>query len=303
MRVHRESRTLHGYERSYLRAGSGPVVVLVHGIGESSATWAEVVPRLARTHTVIAPDLLGHGLSDKPRADYSLGGFANGLRDLLIVLGVDTATVVGHSLGGGIALQFAYQHPTMCERLVLVASGGLGTEVSPLLRLAALPGGGLGLRASLLPPVRVPTSLAVRAAARLGWLCPAEADGMLEAWQGLRDSGTRRAFLRTLRSVVDGHGQSVTGRDRLYLATELPTLVVWGGRDHVLPVAHAMAVEELLPGSRLELLPDAGHMPHRSDPDLFVELLREFLSSTPAAKHDLATWRRLLAAESEVSAV
>ena len=303
MRVHRESRTLHGYERSYLRAGEGPAVVLVHGIGESCSTWAEVVPRLAKTHTVIAPDLLGHGLSDKPRADYSLGGFANGLRDLLLVLGIDTATVVGHSLGGGIALQFAYQHPTMCERLVLVASGGLGTEVSPLLRLAAMPGGGLGLRASLLPTVRLPTALAVRTAARFGLLCRAEAEGMLEAWEGLRDPGTRRAFLRTLRAVVDAHGQSVTGRDRLYLATEVPTLVVWGGRDHVLPVAHAMAVEDLLPGSRLELLPDAGHMPHRSDPDLFVELLTDFIDTTAPAKHDLATWRRLLAAEAEVTAV
>src|SRR5207247_2045660 len=119
---------------------SGPVLVLIHGITASAATWDDVLPWLAERHTVVAPDLLGHGRSAKPRGDYSLGAYANGIRDLLEVLGHPRATIVGHSLGGGIAMQFAYQYPERCERLVLVSSGGLGREVHAMIRAAALPG-------------------------------------------------------------------------------------------------------------------------------------------------------------------
>jgi pimeloyl-ACP methyl ester carboxylesterase len=131
---------LHGQTVTYHRAGSGPVLLLVHGITSSSRTWREVMPALAEDFDVIAPDLPGHGRSGKPRGDYSLGAYASGLRDLLVVLGVRSATVVGHSLGGGIAMQFAYQFPERVERLVLVDSGGLGDEVSLVLRAATLPG-------------------------------------------------------------------------------------------------------------------------------------------------------------------
>ena len=117
-----------------------PALLLIHGIGDSSDTWRPVLQALARTHTVIAPDLLGHGRSEKPRADYSVAAYANGMRDLLSVLEIDRVTVVGHSLGGGVAAQFAYQFPDRCERLVLVDSGGVGRSVSPLLRLATCAG-------------------------------------------------------------------------------------------------------------------------------------------------------------------
>jgi pimeloyl-ACP methyl ester carboxylesterase len=132
-------RTVHGYRRAYRMAGSGPAVLLLHGIGDSSESWVPVMADLARHHTVVAPDLLGHGGSDKPRADYSVAAYANGMRDLLTVLGIESATVVGHSLGGGVAAQLAYQYPERCERLVLVASGGAGRDVTPILRLAAAP--------------------------------------------------------------------------------------------------------------------------------------------------------------------
>ena len=121
---------LHGHRVFYRSAGSGPVVVLVHGITSTSATWANVLPYLAERFTVIAPDLLGHGESAKPRGDYSLGAYASGIRDLLLALGHERATFVGHSLGGGVAMQLAYQFPEHCERLVLVSSGGLGREIS-----------------------------------------------------------------------------------------------------------------------------------------------------------------------------
>ena len=126
--------SIHGHDVSYRGGGSGPVVVLIHGMAGSSETWEPVLDELAEHCTVVAPDLLGHGDSDKPRGDYSLGAHASSIRDLLIALGHDRATIVGQSFGGGVAMQLAYQYPERCERLVLVASGGLGQEVALLLR-------------------------------------------------------------------------------------------------------------------------------------------------------------------------
>ena len=132
--------TIHGSSVGYRTAGEGPVVVLIHGMAGSSTTWEPVIPLLAHECTVVAPDLLGHGGSAKPAGDYSLGSLASGVRDLLVALGHERATIVGQSLGGGVAMQFAYQFPERCERLVLVSSGGLGSEVSLGLRLLTLPG-------------------------------------------------------------------------------------------------------------------------------------------------------------------
>jgi pimeloyl-ACP methyl ester carboxylesterase len=131
---------LHGRPVTYAVAGAGPVLLLVHGMGGGYENWREVIEPLARRHTVVAPDLPGHGASPPGNGDYSIGALAAGLRDLLLALGHQRATLVGHSLGGGIAMQLAYQFPELAERLVLVSSGGLGPEVSLVLRAAALPG-------------------------------------------------------------------------------------------------------------------------------------------------------------------
>ncbi len=292
-----ESRVVHGHLRSYVRAGSGPPILLIHGIGDSNRTWTEVVPLLARTHTVIAPDLLGHGLSDKPRADYSIGGFANGMRDLMTLLGYERFTLVGHSLGGGVAMQFAYQYPERVERLVLVSSGGLGAEVSSLLRLAALPGAELGIAASLTRPVRRTLQLLAKGATKVGLLTSFDVNEIFEVWSGLRDPSTRAAFLRTLRGVIDWKGQAVTGRDRLYLAEGMPALLVWGDRDPIVPVTHAAKLAEVWPGARIEVMRRSGHVPHRSHPERFAKLVTDFIATTPAAQYDAKRWRRLLAAD------
>lgn len=271
------------------------MLLLVHGIGDSSETWREVIPLLARTHTVIAPDLLGHGQSDKPRADYSLGGFANGLRDLLVLLGHESATVMGHSLGGGVALQFAYQFPERCERLVLVCSGGLGAEVSPVLRVASLPGADAWIFASVQPAVRWPVLAFARGCTRVGLLDDCDVEELQTVWKALRDRSTRAAFLRTLRSVVDLRGQAVSSRDRLYLTRNMPTMLIWGGRDPILPVAQAREVAAELPDVVLEVLPRAGHIPHRNDPTRFVQVVEEFLSGTRPSVFDAHAWRIMLA--------
>lgn len=287
------TRVVHGYERAYRMAGRGPTLLFLHGIGDDSATWLELLASLSADHTVIAPDLLGHGASAKPRADYSVAAYACGMRDLLTALDVDRVTVVGHSLGGGVAMQFAYQFPERCERLVLVGSGGVGASVHPLLRLAAAPGAGL-----VLPLLGSrPALTALRGFAEvLRVFESADLDYVLTRYVRLLEPSTRSAFLRTLRSVVDWRGQVVNMLDRCYLTEEIPTLLVWGTEDRVVPSGHALRAHRAMPGSRLVLFEGAGHFPHRSDPERFLEILREFLVQTPPARYDRARWGELLRA-------
>jgi pimeloyl-ACP methyl ester carboxylesterase len=293
---------LHGHRVFYRSAGSGPVLVLVHGITSTSATWANVLPYLAEQFTVIAPDLLGHGESAKPRGDYSLSAYASGVRDLLIALGHDRATFVGHSLGGGVAMQLAYQFPEHCDRLVLVSSGGLGREIGLLLRAATLPGSELVL------PLLVNDQLigAGRAVGRLlgrvGLRVHTDLGEVLRGHASLSDSEARSAFLHTLRTIVDPRGQRVDASDRLYLAQAVPFLLVWGERDPIIPVEHARAAHRLVPGSRLEIFPDAGHFPHLDDPLRFVRLLTDFMRTTEPASIDSGRWTELLRSGGESAA-
>lgn len=296
--LRRESHVIHGYRRAYLiagqRLGTAPVLWFIHGIGDSSRTWEQVVPLLGE-YTIIAPDLLGHGASDKPRADYSIGGFANGMRDLMMVLGVEKATIVGHSLGGGVAMQFAYQYPERVERLVLVASGGLGAEVNPLLRGAAIPGASYVIALTAHPRVQRPALALARKLAHTGLLNHNDVEDVAVIWGGLRDQSTRQAFLRTLRAVVDVRGQAVTSKDRLYLAQHVPILLIWGDKDPIVPLTHGAHAAEMLPGAKLSIVQRAGHMPHRSNPAAFAKAVRSFVESTDAASFDLDTTRTLMA--------
>jgi pimeloyl-ACP methyl ester carboxylesterase len=287
-------RTIHGYRRAFIQAGSGPCLLLVHGIGDSSDTFAGLVSELARDHTVIAPDLLGHGRSEKPRADYSVAAYANAMRDLLSVLGIERATVVGHSLGGGVAMQFAYQYPERCERLVLISSGGVCPEVNPLLRLMAAPNADLVLPLLGMPGVRLAGHSLFRVLRQLRTDLGHDAPNLLRVFDNLPDATARRAFVRTLRSVVDWRGQAITMLDRCYLTAGMPTLLLWGARDAVIPCHHGHIAHAAMPGSRLEVFEDAGHFPHQSEPERFLRLLREFLASTAPASYSSAEWREVL---------
>jgi pimeloyl-ACP methyl ester carboxylesterase len=289
-----EFRVVHGYKRAFVCAGRGPALLLIHGIGDSSATWSELLPVLARDYTVIAPDLLGHGASDKPRADYAVGAYANGMRDLLSILGIERVSIVGHSLGGGIAMQFAYQYPERCERLVLVSPGGVQRDVHPLLRLAAAPPAGLALPLLNLKATRAAVHGAFHLLRRLKTDIGRDADDFVRVFDALPDWSSRQAFLRTVRAAVDWRGQHVTMLDRAYLAADLPTMIVWGRHDGVVPYRHALVAHAALPGSRLETFEDAGHFPHHSDPARFVRILTEFCATTPAASFDADRWCALL---------
>jgi pimeloyl-ACP methyl ester carboxylesterase len=293
--------SLHGHELHYVDTGAvdtgavdtgavdtgvsddgrpdAPVVLFVHGILGSHHNWASLLGELAEDARVIAPDLLGHGASAKPMGDYSLGAHAATLRDLLDRLGIDTVTLVGHSLGGGIAMQFGYLFPERVERLVLVSSGGLGREVSVLLKAAVLPG------AELVLPVLASRWLRDRVAAvggmlgKLGLTAPPD---VAESWRemaSLNQPESRRAFLATARSVVDAGGQTVYAGNRLALVGHLPVLIVWGAKDPIIPYRHGIAAHRELPQSRLELFESAGHFPHLDAPARFVRVLRGFIAA------------------------
>jgi pimeloyl-ACP methyl ester carboxylesterase len=285
---------LHGHRVAYRCAGSGPAIVLVHGITSTSATWERVMPYLATRFTVIAPDLIGHGESAKPRGDYSLGAYASGVRDLMVALGHESATFVGHSLGGGVVMQLSYQFPERSERLVLVDSGGLGRELNLLLRAATLP------LSEVVLPVLASTRLldagrsVGRLVGRLGLRAGTDISELARGHASLEDPEARAAFVHTLRTIVDPMGQRVNARDRLYLAENIPFMLVWGERDSIIPVEHGRSAHELVPSSRLEIFEEAGHFPHLDEPQRFLDVLIDFIDSTEPADVDPEDWRKML---------
>lgn len=287
---------IHGHRRAFVRTGSGPALLLLHGLGCDHSTWAPIIESLAKRYTVIAPDLLGHGASDKPRADYSVGGYANGMRDLLTVLGIDRATVLGHSFGGGVAMQFAYQFPERCERLVLVASGGLGPEVTPAIRAITTPGFHQAMGLLALPGVRHITVTAMRALAATGKRSLRDLAEAAAIYESFKDPHTRTAIRHVVRAVVDWKGQIVTIADRAYLTEGMPICVIWGRNDQIIPVRHAGNAAALAPSARVEVIPNAGHFPHKDHPQRFVRIVNDFIRTTDAATYDRESWRALLEA-------
>jgi pimeloyl-ACP methyl ester carboxylesterase len=289
---------IHGHRMIYRVAGEGPPVVLVHGMVNSSRHWESVALDLADRYRVIAPDLIGHGDSAALRGDYSLGAHAAGIRDLLATIGVERATVVGHSLGGGVAMQFFYQFPQRVERLALVSSGGLGHEVSPLLRGAAVPGAAAVLWAAAHPAVLAALERGGREMRARGSNRGLYLQAIARALRPLQHAGGREAFLRTLRAVIDVRGQRVSALDRLYLLGRTPTLIVWGGRDNTIPIAHGENAHRAVPGSRFEVLPRAAHFPHLEDPEGLAAVLRDWIETTEPAHIDDADWGDVIASRS-----
>ena len=274
---------LHGHTVVYRVMGSGPPLVLIHGMVNSSRHWRAVAERLADRYTVIAPDLVGHGDSATPRGDYSLGAHATVIRDLLSALGIERATIVGHSLGGGIAMVFFWQFPERVERLALLSSGGLGPKVSPLLRSVAVPGFRLFLNL-------VANKFVNNVLRRAG----TQGRNIARAMRPLQTPGQKRAFMQTLRAVIDVHGQRVNANDRLYLLGDTPMLIIWGERDHTIPLEHGRAAHEAIPHSQFVTLPKAAHFPHLDDPEGVADALGRFVATTEPGWHDETTWREVL---------
>jgi pimeloyl-ACP methyl ester carboxylesterase len=288
--IERKTATLHGRRVTYIEVGAGPVLLLIHGMAGSNENWHAVIEPLARRHTVIAPDLPGHGTSAPGAGDYSLGALAVGLRDLMIMLGHTRATLVGHSLGGGIAMELSYHFPELVERLVLVSSGGLGQEVSPVLRAAALPGADLFIAATARAATKAGSAVG-RGLAAVGLQPNADVAEVARGYASLVDHDRRTAFLATLRAVVSTRGQSVDASDRFYLNARLPVLIMWGAQDPIIPAHHAQHAHEAIVGSRLEIFDGVGHLPQIETPGRFVAVLERFIEETEPARFDPEEWR------------
>ena len=269
---------------AYRRAGTGPAMILIHGMAGSSTTWDPVLDLLAQRATVIAVDLPGHGGSANPGGDYSLGAHASCVRDLMVALGIERATFVGHSFGGGVAMQAAYQFPDRCERLVLVNSGGLGAEVAGFMRALSLPGAELVLSIGCSDRVMRTGAAVARAFRKVGLQPSPSASAIAQHYASLASPSARTTLLRTLRGVVDVTGQRVSALDRLELAALIPSLIVWGERDRIIPVQHAREAHAAIPGSSLRIIEGAGHFPHHDDPAGVADALIGFVERTaPAA--------------------
>ena len=258
--MERAEITLHGHRFSYRSAGSGPLLVLLHGIAGSSATWEDVIPWLSQRHTVIAPDLLGHGDSSKPRGTTRSAPTPTPCATCSARSARRAERSSGTRSAAGVAMQFAYQFPERCERLVLVSSGGLGRELHPLLRAAALPGAEVVLP-WLCVAGRRSVGTVAHALGRLGLRASADLEEVWRSFVSLEHPDARQAFLHTVRGIIDLGGQRVSATDRLYLAGELPTLIVWGEHDPLIPVRHAHAAHAEHPGQSTRDLPRRRALP------------------------------------------
>lgn len=286
--------TIHGHRRAFVMAGSGPAVLLMHGLACDHTTWNPVIEQLAKRYTVIAPDLLGHGLSAKPRADYSVGGYANGMRDLLTYLGLDKVTVVGHSLGGGVAMQFAYQFPERTQRLILVSPGGVGPEVTPLIRAVTTPGFHQLMGVLALPGIRHAGKAGLQLLSKSHIPHTRDLDEVADIYETFKDPAARAAIRHVVKAVIDWRGQIVTMADRAYLTEAMPMALIWGDDDSVIPHTHARRIAALAPQTTIEILPNAGHFPHKDHPERFVKIVNDFIRTTEPAVYSRARFRNML---------
>ena len=269
---------VEGRATRYLAAGGGPPLVLLHGIGDNALDWRWIMPALARTHRVYAPDLPGSGGSAKREEDdYSPASFERFLAAFLDALGIERAAVVGNSLGGLAGLRLALADPERVTALGLLAGAGLGRRVSPALRSLALPGyGRLAVAWGKRPPGAAQRALG-RAALLFGRPRGIRARWLKEQYRLARRPGFLEAQLATVRAQVGLRGQREVVLDRLP-SLRVPTLVVWGERDRVLPHAQAREAASRIPNGSLELIPDCGHLPQVERPERVAELLTRFLS-------------------------
>jgi pimeloyl-ACP methyl ester carboxylesterase len=282
-----EYMRLTGGSIAYTLAGHGPALLLIHGLGGTRQTWRHLIDDLARTHTVVAPDLPGHGESDPPAGDYSLGAHACSLRDLMLSLGYPRFSLAGHSLGGGVALQTAYQFPERIDRLTLISSGGLGPEISAPLRAATLPGADAVVAALSRLPAAV-TSRALAAAPAL--VSGTDARQIADVLSGLRGAKQRTAFIRTARSVIDWRGQAVSAQRQTGLLHDVPVLLVWGSADTTIPPDHHRAFASRVPKAVMVEITGAGHYPHETHSSQLLAPLQKFLASTAPFQYSETSW-------------
>lgn len=276
---------------AYTRTGSGPPLLLVHGLGGTRSTWAAIIPQLSLVFTVIAVDLPGHGDSDAPLGDYSPGAQASALRDVVVGLGFERVSLAGHSLGGGAVMQFAYQFPERTERLVLISSGGFGSEVTPLLRAATLPGAEM-LISGLARVPRAVTGPVLGVLSLVPTLMSREdAVPLADTMVTMGAKRHRRTFIRTARTVLDRHGQLMSAKGTFAALAGIPILIAWGADDRAIPPEHHRRAAQRLPNALTCELANAGHFPQETTPVPLTTAMVSFLTSSAAHAYDEDLWR------------
>lgn len=273
-RIRRRQLRISNLRVHYLSSGRGPPTVLIHGLGGSCRDWLLNIRALSNHFLVLAPDLVGFGRSDKPRSfpsDPVTSFFPSLLNHFSTRLGLGSVNIVGHSMGGLVALQFALQFPRMVNKLVLVDSAGLGKEVPTLLRLLSIP----ALPASLLSPPKTLLKMVLSDTFHNEEIDIDES--IEEVYNYLRSEGAKESFLAVTRSIVGLRGQKIVLSDQLKDITA-KTLIIWGDQDKSLPVSHAHRAHRLIIDSELHILPQCGHCPQIEKPNEFNTLVTPFLS-------------------------
>ncbi|MDP9478570.1 MAG: alpha/beta fold hydrolase [Actinomycetota bacterium] len=266
-----------GSSTRYLIAGEGPPLVLLHGIGTSALEWNRTMPALARRRSVYAPDLL-QPERGSDHAGYSPASLAGFVAEFMNALGIERASIVGNSLGGLVALRFALSHPSRMDALGLVDSAGLGQEINPVLSSATLP----GLGEAAIYWAKTPIGAAQRALVRTPLLLALPSSAPPEWLAEQYRLGLASGFMETTRVALRSHVSPIGQRESEILLEELfrlemPTLVVWGESDRVVPLHQAHDAVARLRNGSMEILPGCGHLPHIECPNRFAEVLSRFL--------------------------
>ena len=263
--------------RFWVAGSTGPPIIFIHGLGGFVENWEDNIIELSKVRQVYALDLAGFGFSDKPDVDYTISYFADFVRDFMITSGIEKATMIGESMGGGIALQLALKYPEKVEKIVLAGSSGLGKEVSISLRLLTLPI--FGERLSR--PSKEGTKQFFE---QLFYNKEIIQEEWIEYdYQLSLQPGVQRSLLRALRSLCNIWGQ----KRKIYLPIlenlqkiEIPVLILWGAQDQIVPVSHAHRAKKILPNARIHIFDPCGHVPNIECADEFNALVTGFMSET-----------------------
>ena len=245
----------------YVEAGASTEnLLLIHGLGASAERWEHVIPHFAKNHRVLVPDLIGFGLSDKPLVDYTTDYLSDFITKFLKKLNIDSVSIIGSSLGGQIGAEFAYQHNSMVEKLILVSPSGVMKHSTPALDAYVM--------AALYPS----DSSAYNAFQMMSGSKNIDKKTIRGFVDRMKLPNAKMAFMSTLLGLKDAEVIS----EKL-VSIKSPTLIIWGENDHVIPVKYAESFVSEIDDCRFVKMENCGHTPYVESPDKFYKIVSDFL--------------------------